>query len=136
VLLDTGRLIAMINRGDRNHLWVLVPLGQIVPPMLTCDAVLAEACYLAPRTGRPATELLALAVRGVVRSAFDLGDNTEQVMSLMTRYENVPMSLADACLVRMSELIPDSKILTLDSDFHIYRRHRRQRILVQMPDNR
>jgi predicted nucleic acid-binding protein len=133
VLLDTGPLIALFDRHDRHHAWVAAQFDQILPPLLTCDAVLTEACYLARRAGRPAEEPLLLLERGVLRLAFDLSDDFGQVSSLMKRYASVPMALADACLVRMSELFSDSVLLTLDSDFRIYRRHKRQRIPVLLP---
>ena len=72
----------------------------------------------------------------MLRIAFDLGDNFRQVSSLMKRYANVPMAMADAFLVRMSELVGDSVLLTLDGDFRIYRRHKRQKIPVLMPADR
>ncbi len=133
VLLDTGPLIALIDRHDQHHAWVAAQFAQILPPLLTCEAVLTEACYLAPRTGTPAEEPLILLERGVLRLAFDLNDNFGPVTSLMKRYASVPMALADACLVRMSELIADGVVLTLDGDFRIYRRHKRQRIPILMP---
>ena len=136
VLLDTGVLIAAINRRDRYHPWALEQLAQIVPPLLTCEAVLAEASHLATRADRPADEPLRLVERGVVQLAFDLGENLPEVLSLMERYRNVPMSLADACLVRLSELVADCTILTLDADFLVYRRHGRQRIPLLTPVNR
>jgi predicted nucleic acid-binding protein len=133
VLLDTGPLIAILDRRDQYHPWALEQFRQIVPPLLTCEAVLAEACHLMKRAGQPAAEPLALVTRGVLRLAFQLGDNTNEVMSLLTQYENVPMSLADACLVRMSEIVPDCMVLTLDQDFRIHRRNRRKSIPVLMP---
>ena len=133
VLLDTGPLIALIDRRDQHHAWVAEQFDQILPPLLTCEAVLTEACDLAPRAGRPAEEPLLLLERGVLRLAFDLGDNVGQVSSLMKRYASVPMALADSCLVRMSELVADSVVITLDSDFRIYRRHRRQQIPLLIP---
>jgi hypothetical protein len=69
--------------------------------------------------GRPA--LSALLRRGVVVPAFDLGDEIDRVLSLMEKYADVPMSLADACLVRMSETA-DPILLTTDTDFRVYRR--------------
>jgi uncharacterized protein len=80
-------------------------------------------------------EPLKLLKRGVLRLAFELSENIDQISALMERYAYVPMSLADACLVRMSELAPDSVVLTLDGDFHIYRRHGRQKIALRTPLN-
>lgn len=133
VLLDTGPLLALIDRRDRHHAWAAAQFAEIVPPLLTCEAVLTEACHLAPRAGRPREEPLKLLSRCVVRVAFALGENHEQVSSMIGRYSNVPMSLADACLVRMSELEADSVVLTLDGDFRVYRRNRRQKIPLLIP---
>jgi predicted nucleic acid-binding protein len=133
VLVDTGPLIALIDRHDRHHAWAEAQFDEILPPLLTCEAVITEACYLAPRTGRPPEEPLKLLARGVLRLAFDLSENFGRVSSSMQRYANVPMSLADACLVRMSELVTDSVLLTLDSDFCIYRRHGRQKLSLLIP---
>jgi predicted nucleic acid-binding protein len=133
VLLDTGPLIALIDQQDRHHAWIRAQLDRMLPPLFTCEAVITEACYLAPRTGRPREEPLRLLARGVLRVSFDLDENYSQVSTLMERYANVPMSLADACLVRMSELLSDSLVLTLDHDFRIYRRHGRQTIPVLIP---
>lgn len=130
VLLDTGPLVALLDRRDLHHAWAEGQFAQILPPLFTCEAVLADACYLASRMGRLMDEPLKLLKRGVLRLAFDLSENVEQVSSLMERYANVPLSLADACLVRMAELFPESGILTLDGDFHIYRRHGRQKIAL------
>lgn len=133
VLVDTGPLIALIDRHDRFHAWVEAQFDDIVPPLLTCEAVLTEACHLAPRTGRPREEPLRLLARGVVRLAFALGENHEQVSWMIERYANVPMSLADACLVRMSEVLAEGVVLTLDRDFRVYRRHHRQKIPLLLP---
>jgi predicted nucleic acid-binding protein len=133
VIVDTGPLIALLDRSDRHHAWVREQFNRILPPLLTCDAVLAEACYLAPRAGRRMQDPLLLLERGVLRLAFDLGENVRHVSTLMQRYGNVPMSLADACLARMSELADGSTVFTLDADFRVYRQHRRQRIPLLMP---
>jgi predicted nucleic acid-binding protein len=76
---------------------------------------------------------MALLARQAVRIAFRLDEEHEQVARLMAKYADVPMSLADACLVRMSESNPRARILTLDSDFRVYRRSNRQVVPVVMP---
>ena len=133
VLLDTGPLIAFIDQRDRNHAWVKSQFADILPPLLTCEAVLTEACYLARRASGGVPAALGLFERGVARLAFDLDEDFAQVSALVQRYANVPMSLADACLVRMSELVSNCVILTLDGDFRVYRRHRRQKIPLVIP---
>jgi predicted nucleic acid-binding protein len=100
---------------------------------MTCDAVLAGACHLAGRTPGGRHAVLQLCSRGVVRLAFDLSANLAEISALMQHYDDVPMSLADACLVRMSELNSDSVVFTIDSDFRLYRRNRRQKIPLLIP---
>ena len=67
--------------------------------------------------------------------AFDLNDEIEAVLKLLQKYSDVPMSLADACLVRMSEVFSDPLLLTTDSDFRVYRRHSRQMIPCLLPSD-
>jgi predicted nucleic acid-binding protein len=100
-------------------------------PWLTCEAVLSEAFFLVGRPGRKAlTDLLR---RGLVQVRFDLGKELEPVLRLIDKYADVPMSLADACLVRMTETLADPLLLTTDDDFRIYRRHSRQVVPCIMP---
>ncbi len=130
-LVDAGFVIALLSRRDRHHKWAVAQSPGLPPPWKTCDAVLSEAFHLLGSRGRPA--LSALLRRGAVVPAFDLGDELERVLNLMQKYADVPMSLADACLVRMSETLADPVILTTDTDFRIYRRHGRQVVPCMMP---
>jgi predicted nucleic acid-binding protein len=132
-IIDTGPLVALLNRRDRHHAWARVLLDTIEPPIFTCEAVLSEACCLLRGLGGQdaALELLA---RDIVRIDFDLAAEVAPVRALMKRFADVPMSLADACIVRMSEQEPRSVVVTLDGDFRIYRRNRRQIIPTVMPD--
>lgn len=102
--------------------------------MLTCEPVLTEAAFLLRRDGQDADLLLALLERGVIQVALQIQEQLADLRALMGRYRNRPMSLADACLVRLSELHSDSEVFTLDSDFRIYRRHGNKVIPVLMPD--
>jgi predicted nucleic acid-binding protein len=124
VLVDAGFVIALLSRRDRHHEWAAARSPGLPPPWKTCDAVLSEAFHLLGARGRPA--LGTLLRRGAVVLAFDLADELDRVLGLMQKYADVPMSLADACLVRMSETLADPVILTTDADFRIYRRHGRQ----------
>ena len=133
VLVDTGPLVALIDPSEQHHSWVKAQFTEILPPLLTCEAVLAEACYLARRTNGGVQATLALFERGVARLAFALDEHLSHVSTLIKRYANVPMALADACLVRMAELMTDSVVFTLDADFRIYRPHGRQRIPLLLP---
>ncbi len=133
VILDTGPLIALLNTRDTHHKWVVEQLGDIQPPLLSCEAVMTEACFLAATYGRNADAVLELIQNGFMAISFQLRDNVESVERLMQKYADVPMSLADACLVRMSEQFPNSIVFTLDSDFYIYRKYGRQAISCLMP---
>ncbi len=131
VLVDAGFVIALLSRRDRHHRWAVAQSPGVPPPWKICDAVLSEAFHLLGSRGRPA--LSALLRRGAVLPAFDLADELDRVLSLMQKYEDIPMSLADACLVRMSETLADPVILTTDKDFRVYRRHGRQVVPCMMP---
>jgi uncharacterized protein len=133
VVLDTGPLISLIDMRDQHHAWVRSQFSEIEPPLLTCEAVFTEACFLAGREFGSAEAVLKLIDRGVVRLAFSLAENWVEVRLLLSRYADVPISLADACLVRMSELMRNCVVLTLDNDFRVYRRHGRRSIPLLMP---
>ena len=94
---------------------------------------MAETAYLLRRARVEPEALLSLIQRGLITLPFRLEEEVQAVTQLLRRYRNVPMSLADACLVRMSELHTRSRVFTLDSDFRIYRRHGRQVIPVLAP---
>jgi predicted nucleic acid-binding protein len=96
--------------------------------------VLTEAAFLLQREGRAADPLFALLERGAIRIALDVEEQQADLRALMNRYRNRPMSLADACLVRLSELETAGEVFTLDSDFRIYRRHGNKVIPVLMPE--
>src|SRR3990170_8645422 len=112
VLVDAGFLVALLSRRDGNPRWAPAHPPPLPPPWRTCEAVLSEAFHLLGSRGGPA--LVALLRRRVVVPAFDLGQNLERVLKLMEKYADVPMSLADACLVRMTETLADPNLLTTD----------------------
>jgi uncharacterized protein len=134
VLLDTGPLVSFLVSGLQDHVWVVNQWKSIRPPLLTCEPVLAEASFLLKREGRETDALFALLERGVIKLGLSIQSEQADIRALMHRYRRRPMSLADACLVRLSELHANSEIFTLDSDFRIYRRHGNKVIPVRMPD--
>ena len=135
VILDTGPLVAFINGRDRYHQWSVSQWAQIEPPLMTCEAVLSESCFLLRDTGKGALTVLELLKRGVLNLPFRIDDSFDQIKWLLQKYSDIPMALADACLVRMSELYINSQVLTLDNDFKIYRKNKRQVIpLLTPPD--
>ena len=131
VLVDAGFLVALLSRRDSHHQWAATQAPGHTPPWRTCEAVLSEAFHLLGARGAPG--LSALLRRRALIAAFDLDSDVESVLKLLHKYSDVPMSLADACLVRMTETLPDPVILTTDSDFRIYRRHSRQIVPCMMP---
>ena len=124
-IIDTGPLVAFINRRDNFHEWVKQKLRDIKAPLATCESVISEACFLLRNVKGGEQAIFELLSRKLVNISFSLGEEIKPVDSLMRRYANVPMSLADACLVRMTELHSSSHLLTLDSDFTVYRRNNR-----------
>lgn len=134
VILDTGPLVALLNRREVQHGWVRGSLGDIEPPLLTCEAVISEACFLLRGVYGGQKAVMETLSAGLVQVAFALVENVEPVAELMERYAPVPMSLADACLVRMAERYPESAVLTFDRDFYIYRKNRSEVISLLTPE--
>ncbi len=132
-LVDTGPLIALLEEAEKDHAWVVEALRSAPKPLLTCDAVLTEACFLLKRQHRDPNDLLIMAESGFFRVTFDFNREQASIRSLLARYADLPMSFADACLVRMNELHPESEIWTLDRDFKIYRRNGRSSIPLISP---
>ncbi|MEL7356814.1 MAG: PIN domain-containing protein [Cyanobacteria bacterium J06560_6] len=123
VIADTGVIVALLDQREPMHTQVVQKLAEIVPPMLTCEAVISEAWFLLQRASRGQEGLLLLLRRGQLEVRFDIATELLPVLNLIERYQSVPASLADAELVRMAELHPNSSIFTLDSDFQIYRKN-------------
>lgn len=134
ILTDTGPLVALLDRRDRYHEWAKAQVEGIDPPLYTCEAVLSEACFLLRQVPGGPQNVLDLVRRGLLVVAFSIQNEASTLVSLLMRYSNVPMALADACMVRLSELNPGSPLLTFDSDFKIYRIHGRGAIPIVMPD--
>jgi predicted nucleic acid-binding protein len=133
-LLDTGPLVSFLASGLRHHVWAVEQWKRLRPPLLTCEPVLTEAAFLLKREGHEADALFALLERGVIRIALTVQNEQTDLRALMRRYRNRPMSLADACLVRLTEMHTAGEVFTLGCDFRIYRRHGNRVIPVLMPD--
>ncbi len=135
VVLDTGPLVAFVKSKDNFHQWAMTTLQAVQYPYITCEPFITETLFLLSNTYLAKETILSLISDGVIQINFQLSNNADALSQLMTRYDSVPMSLADACLVRMVELNRDSAIITLDSDFKIYRMHRNQAIPLIMPES-
>ena len=133
VLADTGPLVAALRARDRHHGWTRAQLVALPGPLLTCEAVLSEAFFLLQTVPGGHAALATLIDRGVVEVRFDFQDERQGVLRLLRKYADMPMSFADACLVRMSEIHRDASVLTLDQDFVTYRRNGRERIPLLAP---
>jgi predicted nucleic acid-binding protein len=131
IIADSSALVAFISRDDQHYGWMAAQAASLPAPWLTCEPALTETFHLVGDKGE--SQLKALLRRGAVVTAFDLGKELESVLNLMDKYASVPMSLADACLVRMSETLPDPVVVTTDTDFKIYRRHSRLVVPCLMP---
>lgn len=129
-IADAGLLIAGLDRQDPYHAWAAGILSKEAPPWLVCEPVLAEVAA-SIGTCEPVLEMLQV---GDLVLAFNLHENRSQLLALVRKYPDQPMDLADACVVRMSELLPDSVVYTVDRrDFSVYRRHRRRPLRCVFP---
>jgi uncharacterized protein len=134
VVVDAGPIIAWLIADDVHHAWTSEQLARLRPPLLTCEPALGEAAFIVRRLGGNASAVPALVEKGVVRVAFSVQEHAAYLAALMRRYAELPMSLADACLVRMMELVDESVLMTFDSDFRIYRKHNRRVIPLLAPE--
>jgi predicted nucleic acid-binding protein len=122
VLLDTGPLVALLSRRDAHHAKARQALADCTAPFRCCEAVLAEACFLMSKVDADGpAEVLTLGRRGLYTIALGVQDEAEALESLLRKYANRPMSLADACLVRLAEIHDEPRILTFNDDFDVYR---------------
>jgi len=135
VLLDTGPLVAYLWSADRHHEWAVGQFASLDLPFITCEPVITEACFVTARNRVSPTHVLETVTRGVVEIGLQIEHELAAIRALVERYANVPMSLADACLVRLAE-ITGLPICTLDSDFAIYRASGRRALTLITPDPR
>ena len=130
-LVDAGFLVALLSVRDANHRWAAAQAPRLPPPWMTCEAVLSETTHLLG--GRGSGSLASMLRRGALVCRYRFADDMDAVFKLLEKYADVPMSFADACLVRMTETLNDPMLLTTDADFRIYRRHGRQIIPCVLP---
>ena len=131
VLVDASFVVAFLNQRDRNHEWAAAQARGSPLPWTTCEPTLSETFYVLGPDGAP--RLIDLLRRRALITTFPLGENLNDVLRLLRKYADVPMSLADACLVRMTEIMSDPVLLTTDADFRVYRRFGRQTVPCVLP---
>jgi uncharacterized protein len=131
-IADTGFIVAFARRNDQHHAWAVGIAQKISTPLLTCEAVLAEAAFHL----QASSYVLGLLRDGMLRVAFDCSRHIEKLYQLARRYEDRHPDLADLCLIRMSELYPHHLVITVDeADFRVYRRNKREVIPTLCPPN-
>jgi uncharacterized protein len=129
-IADTGLIVAFARQNDRHHTWATSIAAQVTEPLLTCEAVLAEAAFHL----NSAAYVLNLIEDDLLRIAFDCAANLSQLRALAVRYEDRHPDLADLCIIRMSELYPRHVVITVDeADFKVYRRNKRETIPTICP---
>ena len=132
-IVDTGPLVALLSARDTHHQWARSSFATIAPSGITCEAVLAEAWHLLRGTARGQSALLELLAGGTLTIEFGLMAELAAVRRLVSRYKDKPMSLADACMVRLAEIYDEASVITLDRDFAVYRKNGRQVIPLISP---
>jgi predicted nucleic acid-binding protein len=128
-IADTEYLVALVRKDDQHHAWAIGLGGQFELPLLTCEAVLSETAFHLESSGY----VLAMLKRGAISVAFDFTSQLEHLHDLATRYADRHPDLADLCLIRMSELYPRHTVITVDEDFRVYRRNKREAIPLLTP---
>ena len=128
-IADTGFVVAFLNRRDAHHRWAVRVAEQVTAPLVTCEAVLAEAAFQCESV----RSVMALVRERLLRVGFDLNGNQDRIEVLAKRYEDRAPDLADLCLICLSEEHREWPVITVDTDFRIYRRHQREVIPVVMP---
>jgi len=135
VLVDAGPIAALLDRRDTHHDWAKQQLAHLHQPLLTCEGVVSEVFFLLVRVRGGISTFAELLRHALIRvdSEFSYCEHLTEILDNVERYKNVPMSFADACLVRMTEIERDSLVFTTDRDFLTYRRNRRERIPLIAP---
>ena len=132
VVVDTGPIVAWLCPRDEHHAWVRQAFSQVLPGSLICEAVLAEACYLAAKEGISRAKVVEFVTR-VRLKPVPLCHELPAIQVLLDRYADAPMDFADACVVRLAEIHPDTSVCTTDGHFRFYRRHQRESIPLLAP---
>jgi predicted nucleic acid-binding protein len=132
-ITDTGPLVGWINRRDQWHAWSVMAMEALEPPLLTCEAVIAEAAWQLMRSPEALDRLYGLVEAGAVRVVDLLPEHMPHIRALSAKYPQ--MDFCDATVVRLSEIFPHAKVLTTDTEhFTIYRRFRDKSLPLIHPE--
>ena len=121
ILLDTGVIVALLDRSERLHRACAGLVRELRAPLITCEAVIAESCYLLRNLSGAPEAVIENVAAGIFQIPFQLSRESTGVKHVLRKYRDRKMDLADACLIRLADEFGTSDILTLDHDFHIYR---------------
>ena len=128
-IADTGFQVALLQANDEHHAWAMEVAEQVTWPALTCESVLSETAFHV----RSSELLVGMLQDGMLRVAFELGSHLEHLHESAKRYAEREPDLADLCLICMSELYPRHTVITVDNDFRVYRRNKREAIPLLCP---
>lgn len=133
VLLDTGVIVALLDRREGFHDRCAAAVAAVERPLITCEAVIAEACFLLRRVRGASETVLENVEHGVFLIPFQLAPSAARVRTLLRKYRDQPAALADACLVELADQVGTGDILTLDRDFRHYRWRRTRPFRLLIP---
>jgi len=133
-LLDTGVIVALLDRSEKYHQACADAVRAVEAPLITCEAVIAESCYLLRKLSGAPEAVIDNVNAGIFQIPFQLSQETAGVKQILGKYRDRQIDLADACLIRLAEEFETADILTLDSDFKVYRwgRHKPFKILLDL----
>lgn len=136
VLLDTGFIVALLNKSDSAHLACSRIHDSLDRRLVTCEAAIAESCYLLRNAPGAIDAILRNVAEGIIEIPFKLSASAAQVRGLLEKYSDLPASLADVSLVQMAEELNVGDILTLDRHFVHYRWRRNRAFNLLIPLDR
>ncbi|HEY4362396.1 MAG TPA: PIN domain-containing protein [Bryobacteraceae bacterium] len=121
ILLDTGVIVALLDRSEKRHRHCVEVIHGLAAPLLTCEAVIAEACYLLRRLPGAPEAVLENVTTGAFQIPLQLSHSAPAIQRILRKYKDREVDLADACLVHLAATLQTPEILTLDRDFEVYR---------------
>ena len=121
VLLDTGVIVALMDRGEKSHDACAEVILNLEAPLITCEAVISESCYLLRDLTGASEAIIDNVAAGIFQIPFQLSRESAGVKSILRKYRDQEIDFADACLIRMAEEFATPEVLTLDKDFTFYR---------------
>jgi predicted nucleic acid-binding protein len=121
VLIDTGVIVAILDRSEKQHSTCIETVHRVAAPLVTCEAVITESCYLLRGLRGASEAVMQNVVAGIFQIPFQVSSSANEVRRILKKYQDRRIDMADACLIHMAQEYDTSDILTLDSDFHFYR---------------